>query len=48
MERIFKILVGPDLAGEANAPRRSDAVARIAAGDIFDFVEMSRRTLGQH
>jgi phospholipid transport system substrate-binding protein len=47
MERILKILVDPELAGEANAPRRSNAVARIA-GDIFDFVEMSRRALGQH
>ena len=47
IERMFKLLADPELAGEAKAPQRKTAVAGIA-GEIFDFGEMSKRTLGQH
>ena len=47
IERVFKLLADPELAGDAKAPQRKTAVTRIA-GEIFDFGEMSKRTLGQH
>lgn len=47
MDRIFKILADPDLTGDEKASQRKTAVTRIA-GEIFDFVEMSKRTLGRH
>ena len=47
MERIFKILADPDLTGDEKASQRKSAVTRIA-GEIFDFGEMSKRTLGRH
>jgi phospholipid transport system substrate-binding protein len=47
MERIFKILADPDLMGDEKASQRKSAVTRIA-GEIFDFREMSKRTLGRH
>ncbi len=47
MERIFKILGDPELAGDDKISQRKTAVARIA-GELFDFGEMSKRTLGQH
>ena len=47
MERIFKILADPDLTGDEKASRRKSAVTR-TAGEIFDFGEMSKRTLGRH
>jgi phospholipid transport system substrate-binding protein len=47
IERIFKILGDPDLRGDEKASQRKTAVTRIA-GEIFDFTEMSKRTLGRH
>ena len=47
IERIFKTLSDPEMSGEAKAPQRKATVTRIA-GEIFDFTEMSKRTLGQH
>ena len=47
VERIFKILGDPDMSGDAKAVQRRTAVTRIA-GEILDFTEMSKRTLGQH
>lgn len=47
IDRIFKVLGDRDLMGEQKAARRKLAVKRIA-GEIFDFPEMSKRTLGRH
>jgi phospholipid transport system substrate-binding protein len=47
IDRVFKILRDPALAGEANALQRQTAVLA-AAGTIFDFGEMAKRSLGQH
>jgi phospholipid transport system substrate-binding protein len=47
IERIFKVLVDPDLRGDEKALQRKTTVTRIA-GEIFDFGEMSKRTLGRH
>ena len=47
MERIFKILADPDLMGDEKASQRKTAVTRVAS-EIFDFAEMSKRTLGRH
>lgn len=47
VDRVFKILRDPDMAGDTNAvPRRKAILA--AAGTIFDFDEMAKRSLGQH
>src|SRR5689334_20960132 len=47
IERVFKILRDPEMAGEGNAPKRRKAILA-AAGNIFDFGEMAKRSLGQH
>jgi phospholipid transport system substrate-binding protein len=47
IDRIFKILGDPDLRGDEKAGQRKTAVTRIAV-EIFDFGEMSKRTLGRH
>jgi phospholipid transport system substrate-binding protein len=47
IDRIFKVLMDPDLKGDEKASQRKTAVTRLA-GDIFDFGEMSKRTLGRH
>ena len=47
IDRVFKILRDPEMAGEANAPQRRKAILA-AAGNIFDFGEMAKRSLGQH
>jgi phospholipid transport system substrate-binding protein len=47
IDRVFKILRDPEMAGEANATQRRKAIL-IAAGNIFDFGEMAKRSLGQH
>ena len=47
IERIFRILSDPEMSGDAKAAQRKATVTRIA-GEIFDFTEMSKRTLGQH
>jgi phospholipid transport system substrate-binding protein len=47
IDRVFKILRDPELAGDKNAiPRR--AAILTAADKIFDFGEMAKRSLGQH
>jgi phospholipid transport system substrate-binding protein len=47
IDRVFKILRDPEMAGEAHAPQRRKAIL-VAAGNIFDFGEMAKRSLGQH
>jgi phospholipid transport system substrate-binding protein len=47
VDRVLKILRDPAMAGDANAVQRRSAILR-AAGDIFDFGEMAKRSLGQH
>jgi len=47
VDRVFKILRDPDMAGETNAVQRRKAILA-AAGTIFDFGEMAKRSLGQH
>ena len=47
IDRIFKVLGDRELMGEERSAKRKIAVARIA-GEIFDFPEMSKRTLGRH
>jgi len=47
IDRIFKVLGDPEMRGDEKAAQRKTAVTRIAA-EIFDFGEMSKRTLGRH
>ena len=47
VDRVFKILRDPAMAGDANATQRRAAILT-AAGTIFDFGEMAKRSLGQH
>ena len=47
VNRVFKILRDPQMAGDSNATRRRTAIVS-AADDIFDFGEMAKRSLGQH
>ena len=47
VDRVFKILRDPAMAGDANTTRRRTAILT-AAGTIFDFPEMAKRSLGQH
>jgi phospholipid transport system substrate-binding protein len=47
VDRVFKILRDPAMAGIANATQRRKAILT-AAGTIFDFGEMAKRSLGQH
>jgi phospholipid transport system substrate-binding protein len=47
VDRVFKILRDPELAGDARATQRRSAILT-AAGTIFDFNEMAKRSLGQH
>ena len=47
VDRVFKILRDPQMAGDANAVQRRAAIVT-AAGSIFDFGEMAKRTLGRH
>src|SRR6267142_1965461 len=47
VDRVFTILRDPAMAGDANATQRRSAVIT-AAGTIFDFGEMAKRSLGQH
>jgi phospholipid transport system substrate-binding protein len=47
IDRVFKILRDPAMAGDANATQRRKAILT-AAGTIFDFGEMAKRSLGQH
>ncbi len=47
IDRVFKILRDPEMAGEVKAPQRRRAILTAAVG-IFDFGEMAKRSLGQH
>lgn len=47
VDRVFKILRDPEMAGDTNATQRRTAIVA-AAGAIFDFREMAKRSLGQH
>jgi phospholipid transport system substrate-binding protein len=47
VDRVFKILRNPEMAGDTNAVQRRKAILT-AAGTIFDFGEMAKRSLGQH
>ena len=47
IDRVFKILRDPEMAGDKNATQRRTAILA-AAGGIFDFGEMAKRSLGQH
>jgi len=47
IEQVFKILRNPEMAGDKNATQRRSAIL-VAAGNIFDFGEMAKRSLGQH
>ena len=47
IDRVFKILRDPEMAGDKNAPERRAAILA-AADTIFDFREMAKRSLGQH
>jgi phospholipid transport system substrate-binding protein len=47
VDRVFKILRDPQMAGDANATQRRKAVLTTAS-TIFDFNEMAKRSLGQH
>ncbi len=47
VDRVFKILRDPEMAGDANATQRRKAILA-AASTIFDFSEMAKRSLGQH
>ena len=47
VDRVFKILRDPQMAGDAMAAQRRSAILT-AAGSIFDFGEMAKRSLGQH
>jgi phospholipid transport system substrate-binding protein len=47
IDQVFRILRDPELSGDKNAPQRQAAIL-VAAGTIFDFGEMAKRSLGQH
>jgi phospholipid transport system substrate-binding protein len=47
VDRVFKILRDPEMAGTVNAVQRQQAILA-AAGAIFDFTEMAKHSLGQH
>jgi phospholipid transport system substrate-binding protein len=47
VDRVFKILRDPEMAGDTHATQRRNAIIT-ASGDIFDFAEMAKRSLGQH
>jgi phospholipid transport system substrate-binding protein len=47
IERVFKILGDPELEGDAKLDQRRAAIIRVA-GEIFDFGEMAKRSLGQY
>jgi phospholipid transport system substrate-binding protein len=47
VDRAFKIIRDPALAGEEKASQRRAAIVKVA-GEIFDFGEMAKRSLGSH
>jgi phospholipid transport system substrate-binding protein len=44
---VFKVLGDPELRGEKNANQRRTAIGKVA-GEIFDFGETAKRSLGRH
>jgi hypothetical protein len=47
VDGVVKILRDPALSGEQRGDQRRTAIGRVA-GEIFDFGEMARRSLGPH
>ena len=47
IDRVFKILKDPELAGEKKAAQRRTAIVK-AAHEIFDFGEMAKQSMGRH
>jgi phospholipid transport system substrate-binding protein len=47
VDRVTKILGDPELKGREKASQRRAAIGKVA-GDIFDFGEMAKRSMGQH
>jgi len=47
IDLVLKTLTDPELKKEANTPRRR-AMIRSIANEIFDFAEISQRSLGRH
>ena len=47
VDRVVRILRDPALAGERQADQRRAAIGRVA-GEIFNFGDMARRSLGPH
>lgn len=47
VDRVYRILVDPELEGATKTHQRRTAIA-VAARELFDFGEMARRSLGQH
>jgi phospholipid transport system substrate-binding protein len=47
IDRVIKLLEDPDLKQEGRLAERRAAIRRVA-NEIFDFVETTRRALGQH
>lgn len=47
IDRVVQILRDPALAGDRQADERRAAIGRVA-GEIFDFGDMAKRSLGQH
>ncbi len=47
VDRVFAILRDPALAGAAKLTQRRSAISTVA-GELFDFGEMAKRSLGQH
>ncbi len=47
VDRVFKILKDPELEGARNTNQRRTAITKVA-GEMFDFGEMAKRSLGPH
>jgi phospholipid transport system substrate-binding protein len=47
IDRVLKIIRDPEMSGDAKATQRRNAILT-AAGTIFDFGEMAKRSLGPH
>lgn len=47
VDRAFKIIRDPALAGDKKVDERRAAIVKVA-GEIFDFGEMAKRSLGSH
>ena len=47
VDRVVKILRGPELKGDKQIDQRRAAIA-VVAGELFDFGEMAKRSIAQH